>query len=143
MNLSRLVRPLLVLASAVAVASVAVTGILGEYDTSIAIVNAVSTVVFPILLGATLGKQIGRVRWYRRQGKPVPVILKRGILLMLAFSYLYGWGLFLRLSGLNVVIIEVGLPRLLYLSMTTALMIAVFSYYTKTEYIDVEDPNKE
>ncbi len=107
------------------------------------IVNIVGAVVFPVLLVATIARQISRVRWYWHRSENPPVILKRGLGLMVAFAILFGSGVVIRVLGLTAAVAEPGPLRFWYLLCTTTLSIAVFAYYAKTEYIDMEDPRKK
>jgi hypothetical protein len=108
--------------------------------TAIHIVNAVSLVIFLLLLGATLFSMVGRVLDYRRAKLPLPVLLKRGIVLFVALVLIGGETAVLR--ALGVTLGEASIERLIFITQANAILLIALGYYAKVELFDLDDEDK-
>ena len=108
--------------------------------TAISLVNGVALVIFLVLLGATVFSMLLRVRDYRRARAPLPVILKRGLVLFGALSIIGAEATALRVLG--VTLPEGSIERLTFTVQYDVILLGALAYYAKTELFDVDDPSK-
>ena len=108
----------------------------------LAVINGIALVMFLMLLGAVLFSMVRRIRFYRVAQEPIPVLLKRGIGLFLAFTIVVAEGLVLRVLGIDLTDDGYELGRLLYTVQADAILVIGLGYYAKTELFDIDDPEK-
>lgn len=110
-----------------------------DIGSAIAIVNNVSLAIMLALMGAAIASMVRRALDYIRIGEPMPVILKRGFVLLGVFMVLGIETAILRAAG--VTLEEDSIERLAFILQSNALFIFALGYYTKTEVFDLDDPD--
>ena len=100
------------------------------------VLNLVTLGVFLVLLGAGLFGTIRRLRLYFAAHEPIPVLLKRDIVLLTALATIGVEGLILRTLG----IVPEGWFRVLYVAQIDVILILAVFYWVKVELQDVDDP---
>ena len=109
--------------------------------TLIAIVNFVALLAFVGLSGATLFAMVRRLVLFRRAEQPLPVLLKRGLVLIGALLII---GLELALLRvLEVTLAPDSLERLVFIVQSDLIILTALGYYTKVEIFDIDDPDKQ
>lgn len=102
------------------------------------VVNFVALIAFLLLLGATLASMLRRVVLYRRAGRALPILLKRGIVLFGALTILGGEAAALRAAGIDLTASP--FLRLLYVMQANVVLLGALGYYAKVDLFDVDDP---
>lgn len=100
------------------------------------ILNLATLGIFLVLLGAGLFGTVRRLRLYFAANEPIPVLLKRDIVLLTALATIGTEGLILRTLG----IIPDGWWRVLYVAQVDVILILAVFYWVKVELQDVDDP---
>lgn len=107
---------------------------------AIEVVNAIGLASFLVLLGAVVFSMLQRLYLYKTAGLPLPVILKRGLVLFAALSVLGGETAVLRILGIQFG--QDSIERLLFIIQANIILIGAMSYYAKVELFDMDDPRK-
>lgn len=103
-------------------------------------INGIAGGVFLVLLGMVLFSMLRRVRDYRIAGLPVPVLLRRGIVLFAALAVMGGETVLLRILGITFA--PGSLERLIFIVQADIILLSALIYYAKTEMFDMDDEEK-
>lgn len=104
------------------------------------IINLIASIVFLVLLGAVVYSMLKRVRDYRLAGEPLPLLLKRGVVLFGALALIGGEAVVLRV--LNVSMPMGSVERLLFVLQADLILLGAMAYYAKVELVDLDDESK-
>jgi hypothetical protein len=93
----------------------------------------------PMAVLTTLS-MLRRMLLYVRANKPIPILLRRGIVLFSAFSIVVGESVILRATG--IMLAEGSLERFLFILQADILILIAMGYYAKAELFDIDNPDQ-
>jgi len=103
----------------------------------LAVLNVASLAAFMGLLGAGLYGMIGRFRLYMQAREPIPILLKRDLILVGSLALIGAEALGIRALGIDLS--EPTWLRVAFILQQDVLLLGALAYYVKVELADIDD----